>query len=93
MIVLTFDESFFAVSNEWLVAASNKQTMQRVTSECLQQATSATSSEWSLQRVTSNFLQRATSEMSNEWISQRVTSDFTTSNKQRVKSYASEQKY
>ena len=39
--------------------------------------------------VTSDLLQRATSATSNERILQRVTSDFTTSNEQRVKSYAS----
>ena len=37
----------------------------------------------------SDFLQGATSAMSNKRILQRVTSDFTTSNEQRVKSYAS----
>ena len=58
--------------------------MQRVTSDFLQQATSATSNEQSLQQVTSDFLQRATSTTSNEWILQRVTSDFTTSYEQRV---------
>ena len=39
--------------------------------------------------VTSDLLQRATSATSNERILQRVTSDSTTSNEQRVKSYAS----
>ena len=52
-------------------------------------STSATSNERILQRVTSDFLQRATSATSNERILQRVRSDFTTSNEQRVKSYAS----
>ena len=42
-----------------------------------------------LQQVTSDFLQRAISETSSERILQLVTSDFTTSNKQRVKIYAS----
>ena len=41
----------------------------------------------------SDFLQGATSAMSNKRILQRVTSDFTTSNEQRVKSYASLQIY
>ena len=42
------------------------------------------------QRVTSNFLQRATSTMSNEQILKRVTNNelISTSNEQRVKSYA-----
>ena len=55
MIVLTCDDLFFALSNEWLVVASIKQIMQRVTSEFLQWATSATSNEQILQRVTSEF--------------------------------------
>ena len=58
-------------------ATSNKRILQRVTSEFLQWATSATSKEWIL----------ATS---NERILQRVTSNFIASNEQRVKSYASE---
>ena len=58
--------------------------MQRVKSDYLQRATSATSNEQILQRVTSDFLQRATSATSNERILQRVTSDFTTSKEQRV---------
>ena len=66
------------------VTFCNEKLLQRVTSEFLQRATSATSNEWILQRVTINFLQRATSATSNEWILQRVTSDFTTSNEQRV---------
>ena len=75
--------------------------LQRATSatsdeRSLQRAISATSNEQSLQQVTTDFLQRATSATSNERILQRVTSDFTTSNNwistsndQRVKSYAS----
>ena len=39
--------------------------MQRVTSDFLQQETSATSNEQISQRVTSDFLQRATSATSN----------------------------
>ena len=62
----------------------NEQSLQRVTSDFLQRATSATSNGQSLQRVTSDFLQRATSATSNEQSLQRVTSDFTTSNEQRV---------
>ena len=42
-----------------------------------------------LQWATSDFLQRATSVISNERILQWVTSDFTMSNEQRVKIYAS----
>ena len=84
---------------------SNEQILQRATSDFLQQATSATSNEWIsttsnerilqpvtsdfLQRVKSDFLQRSTSATSNDRIFQRVTIDFTTSNEQRVKSYAS----
>ena len=49
---------------------------QRVTSDFLQQATSAMSEERILQRVTSDFLQRATSATSNEQILQRVANDF-----------------
>ena len=60
--------------------------MQRVTSDFLQRATSATSNERILQRVRSDFLQRATSATSNERILQRVTSDFTTSEFQQVTS-------
>ena len=41
-----------------------------------------------LQRITSKFSQRVTSATSNKRILQRVTSDFTTSNEQRVQSYA-----
>ena len=67
----------------------NEQLLQRVTSDFLQRATSATSKEQILQRVTSDFLQRATSAMSNDRILQLVTSDFTKSSEQRVKSYAS----
>ena len=48
-----------------------------------------TSNEQISQRVISEFLQRATSATSNKGISQRVKIDFTTSNEQRVKSYAS----
>ena len=66
-----------------------EQLLQRVTSDFLQRATSTTSNERILQRVTSDFLQRETSTTSNEKILQRVMSDFTTSNEQRVKSYAS----
>ena len=50
--------------------------LQRVTSDLLQRATSATSNE--------QILQRVTSATSNEQILQRVTSAFTMSNKQRV---------
>ena len=57
-------------------------------SDFLKQTTSATSNEQILQRVTNDFLQRATSATNNERILQRVTSDVTTSNEQRVKSYA-----
>ena len=57
-------------------ATSNERILQRVTSDFLQ-------------RATSDFLQRATSATSNDRILQRITSDFTTSNEQRVKSYAS----
>ena len=91
----------FATSNEFIF--SNEQLLQRVTSEFLQRATSATSNEQILHRVTRNLLQRATSATSNKRILQRVTSvlqpavsDFTTSNEQQVnfkerqvKSYAS----
>ena len=63
---------------------SNEQLLERVTSNFLQRATSATSNERILQRVTSDFLQRATSTTSDEQILQRTTSDFTTSNEQRV---------
>ena len=76
--------------NEWI--------LKRVTSEFLQQATSATSNEqdfgtsneWFflneqlLQRVTSAFLQQVTSATINKRILQRVANDFTTSNKQPV---------
>ena len=62
----------------------NEQLLQRVTSDFLQRATSATSNKRILQRVTSEFLQRTTSATSNKRILQRVTSDFTTSNEQRV---------
>ena len=43
----------------------NEQLLQRVTSDFLQRATSATSNERILQQVTSDFLQRATSATSN----------------------------
>ena len=69
------------ISNEWI--------LQWATSDFLQRATSVISNEWILQRVTSDFLQRATSVTSNEPILQWVTSDFTMSNEQRVKIYAS----
>ena len=81
-------------------ATSNERILQRVTSDFLQRATSATSSEWILQQVTSDFLQRATTATSNERILQGVTSNLqrvtsnewiSTSNEQRVKSYASKQ--
>ena len=62
----------------------NEQLLQRVTSDFLQQATTATSNERSLQRGTSDFLQRAISTTSNEQSLQQVTSNFTTSNKQRM---------
>ena len=67
-----------------------EQILQRVTSDFLQQATSVTSNEFCefSQQVTSDFLQRAISATSNKRILQRVTSDFTTSNEQRVQSYA-----
>ena len=58
-----------------------------------------TSNEQILQRGTSDLqgkqrdLQRAASATSNKRIFQRVTSDFATSNKQRVKKYASLQLY
>ena len=72
----------FATSNEWFFT----------TSEFLQRATSATSSERILKRVTSGFLKRATSTTKNGWIFatsneqilQQLTSDFTPSNEQRV---------
>ena len=67
---------------------SNERILQRVTSDFLQQATSSTSNKQILPRVTSDFLQRATFATSNEQILLRLTSDFTTSNEQRVKSYA-----
>ena len=57
---------------------------QRVTSNFLQQETSAMSNKRIFQKVTSDFLQRATSVTSNERVLQRVMSDFTTSNEQRV---------
>ena len=57
-------------------AMSNKQILQRETSDFLQRATSATSSEGILQRVTNDFLHRATSPTSNERIAQQITSDF-----------------
>ena len=57
-------------------ATSNEGILQRVMSECFQQATSATSNGW--------ILQRATSATRNEQILERVTSDFITSNEQRV---------
>ena len=60
---------------------SNERILKRVTSDFR--------NEQLLQRVTSDFLQGATSATSNERILQQVMSDFTTSNKQRVKSYAS----
>ena len=75
--------------------------MQRVTTEFLQWATSATSNEQILQRVTGDVLQWATSPKSNQGILQRATSNFTTSNERRVnltsneqqvKSYASKDK-
>ena len=56
--------------------------MQWVTSDFLQRATFATSTQWILQRVTSVFC--------NEQLLQRVTSEFYTSNDQRVKSCASD---
>ena len=55
---------------------SNEQLLQRVTSDFLQRATSATGNEKIFQQATS-ILQWATS---NDW--------FSTSNEQRVKSYA-----
>ena len=70
-------------------ATSNERIFQPVTSDFLQPATSARRKERILQRVTNNFLQRDTSTTSNEQILERVTSDYTTSNEQRVKSYAS----
>ena len=76
-----------------------KQLLQRVTSDFLQRATSATSNERILQRVTSDFLQRATSTTSNEWFfatsnfCNEQRADFATSNEwiyneQRVTSEA-----
>ena len=67
----------------------NEQILQRVTSDFLQRATSATSNERILQRATSatsyeRILQRVILRVtSNKWIS--------TSNEQRVKSYASKE--
>ena len=55
------------MSNEWFFATSNYQILQRVTSDLLQQATSATSNKQILQQVTKEFLQRATSAMNDEW--------------------------
>ena len=55
-----------------------------MSSDSLQQPTSATSNEKILQRVTSDFLQQAISATSNEGILQRVTSGFTTNNEQVV---------
>ena len=71
-------------------ATSNERISQQVTSKFLQQPTSATSTERILKRVTSEFLQQATSATSKEGILQRVTSNYwiSTSNEQRVKSYA-----
>ena len=57
---------------------------QRVTSDFLEQASSAMSNKQISQRLTSDFLQRATSAMSNEQMLHRATSDFTMSNKQQV---------
>ena len=58
--------------------------LQRVTTDFLQQATSATSKEPILQQVTSDFAtsneQRVNLQQVNDRISQRVTSDFTTGN-------------
>ena len=58
-------------------------------SDFWQRAISATNNERILQQAVSDFLQLATSATSNDQTLQRVTSDFTTSNEQRVKSYAS----
>ena len=44
----------------------NEQLLQRVTSDYLQRATSATSNERILQRLTSEFLQQVSSEFCNE---------------------------
>ena len=44
----------------------NEQLLQLVTSDFLQQVTSATSNERILQQVTSDFLQRVTSDLCNE---------------------------
>ena len=79
----------FATSNKRILQRVTSDFLQQVTSDFSQRATSATSNERILQRVTSDFLQRATSATNNERILQRVTSDFSTSNEQRVKSYAS----
>ena len=54
----------------------------------LQLATSVMSNEQISQRVTSDFLQRANFATSNEWFYNEIIS---TSNKQRVKSYVSNQ--
>ena len=67
--------------------------LQRVTSELCNGLRVIFCNEQLLQRVTSDFLQRSTSTTSNEQILPLVTSDFTTSNEQRVKSYASLQIY
>ena len=50
--------------SDYTSATSNEQTLLRVTSEFLQQATSPTSNERILQRVTSDYF--ATSNFSNE---------------------------
>ena len=71
----------FATSNKRILQRVTSDFLQRVTSDFSQRATSATSNE--------RILQRATSATNNERILQRVTSDFSTSNEQRVKSYAS----
>ena len=58
--------------------------MQRLTSDFLQRATSATNNEQILQWVTSDTLQQATCAMSNKQILQWATGDFTMSKEQRV---------
>ena len=62
----------------------NEQLLQRVTSDFLQRAISATSNERNSQQVASDILQRATSATSSEQILQRLMSDFTMSKEQRV---------
>ena len=96
------EEWFFVTSNEQILqrvtsdflqratsVTSNERVLQLVTSDFLQRATSATINEKISERAMSDILQRVTSATSNEQMLQQATSDFTTSNEQRVKSYAS----